>query len=893
MLSLGTRLGPYEIVGSLGSGGMGEVYRARDTALGRQVAIKILPNVFADDPDRRARFEREARTLAQLNHPHIAAIYGLESADGLRGIVLELVEGDTLSDRIRRGLNVTESLSLARQIAEALEAAHERGIVHRDLKPANIKISPEGAAKVLDFGIAKAISGEADAATADDQPTVTATGTRAGHVLGTPAYMSPEQARGQIVDRRTDLWAFGCLLYEMLTGQSSFGRETPSDTMAAILERDPDWRALPRDTPSSIRTLLKRCLEKDKRQRLDSAAAARLEIADALEGDRREPAPAPRRSGWLAAAAVAGAVVPAAVMWWLLSAPPSVDPGPPLQYTIVPPPTQLVAVPGFRRSIAISPDGRSVAYFSGTGNEQGPLVVRRLDQLEGRLVPGVPLAGEVTFSPDGQWIAFVDEAQTFKKVRVDGGAPVEIVRNPVVAGSMSWGDDDAITFGTVDPSTGLLRVSANGGDVDVLTRPDAAQHEVDHIQPAVIPRRRGVLFVIVRDDGVSEIAALDPRTHRYKSLMRGRMPYYAAIANGSARPREFLVFSLDNSVRAVPFDGDRLELAGDPVILADQVYTTANGRPNYSVSQAGTLVYMPSTALPARSLVWVDRTGSITPVQGAPMLDYTLPRLSPDSSAAVLVIGAGRTVATWNFETGNLTQVTTGPGIVNTPIWMPASRDLLFGSTRNGTVFNVYRQAADGSGAAHRLSSSGNQQFVLDVVRDGSQALIVEVNAKGWSLLLIPTVPGQRGSQFILENVGFGRLSPDGRFVAYESLESGRFEVYVRPFPDAVRARWQVSQAGSSQRGGSSVAWSRDGKELFYLDPSDAMMAARTIVMGTSLSIAPPRKLFDASFARTDRPANFDVAADGRFLMAKPDTGPAGSTSSTLVVKTRAFDVFK
>ena len=516
------------------------------------------------------------------------------------------------------------------------------------------------------------------------------------------------------------------------------------------------------------------------------------------------------------------------------------------------------------------------------------MVLRRLDQLEGRLVPGVPLAGEVTFSPDGQWIAFVDEEQTFKKVRVDGGAPVEIVRNRVIAGSMSWGDDDAITFGTVDPSTGLLRVSANGGDVEVLTRPDAAQHEIDHIQPAVITHRRGVLFVIVRDGGVMEIAVLDPKTHRYKSLLRGSMPYYAAIADGSARPREFLVFSLDNSVRAVPFDGDRLELAGDPVILADQVYTTANGRPNYSVSQAGTLVYMPSTALPARSLAWVDRAGSITPVQGAPMLDYTAPRLSPDGSVAAFVVGADRRVATWNLETGLLTRVTTGPGLDNLPIWMPDNRDLLFTSTRNGTVFNVYRQAADGSGAADRLSSSANQQFVVDVARDGSQALVFEFSGKGPSLLLIPTIPGQGSAQAVLANAEFSRLSPDGRFVAYESMESGRREVYVRPFPKAAGARWQVSQ-----QGGNSVVWSRDGKELFYLDPSDVMMAARTTVTGTSFSADAPRKLFDASFARTDRPPGFDVAADGRFLMARPETGPAGSTSSTLVVKTRVFDVFK
>jgi eukaryotic-like serine/threonine-protein kinase len=888
MLSLGTRFGPYEIVGSLGSGGMGEVYRARDTALGRQVAIKVLPNAFADHPDRQARFEREARTLALLNHPHIASIYGLESNGGLRGIVLELVEGETLLDRVRRGLGVTESLALARQIAEALEAAHERGIVHRDLKPANIKVTPDGTANVLDFGIAKAIAGDADAAPADDSPTLTGAGTRAGDVFGTPAYMSPEQARGQIVDRRTDLWAFGCVLYEMLTSRSAFGRETPSDTAAAILDRDPDWSALPADTPSTIRTLLKRCLEKDKRQRLDSAAAARLEIADALTGGRREPERATGRWRSLAVAACGGGVVAAAVMWGVLSAP-TEEPSLSFQYTIVPPATQFVAVPGFRRSIAVSPDEHSLAYLSGIGNTVGPMVLRRLDELQGRIVPGVPFAGEMTFSPDAQWIAFIDETNTIKKLRVDGGAPVEILRNQGTVGSLCWGDDGAITFTSLDPSTGVLRVSANGGEVEVLTRPDATQHEIDHTGPSVIPHRRGVLFAIVRDGGVSEIAVLDLRTHRYKSLLRGSMPHYVATVDGSAEQREFLVFSLDNTVRAVPFNGDKLEVAGDPVILADQVYMISNGRANYSISQSGTLVYMPSTAMPARSLVWVDRAGSITPVLGAPVQAYEAPRLSPDGSmAAVTVTAPDRRIATWNVKTGNLTRITTGSGVEGAPVWMPDGRDLLFGSTRIGRVFNVYRQAADGSGAADRLSPSGNQQIVQDVVRDGSQALVVEYSAKGPSVLLIPTVAGHGSSQAVLANAEGSRLSPNGRFVAYESMESGRREVYVRPFPNAIAARWQVSQ-----QGGNSVTWSRDGKELFYLDPSDAMMAARTTVTGTSFSSELPRKLFDASFARSAGPPWFDVATDGRFLMTKPKTGPAGSTSSTLVVKTRALDVFK
>ena len=889
MVAPGTRFGPYEIVGSLGSGGMGDVYRAHDTTLGRQVAIKILPSAFADDADRRVRFEREARTLALLNHPHIAAVYGLESANGQRGIILELVEGETLRDRIQRGLSVKESLALARQIAEALEAAHDRGIVHRDLKPANVKVTPDGAAKVLDFGIAKAIGRDTDAPS-DDSPTVTADGTRAGDVLGTPAYMSPEQARGQIVDRRTDLWAFGCVLYEMLTGGSAFGRETPSDTTAAILERDPDWRALPVDTPPSIRTLLKRCLEKDKRQRLDSAAAARLEIADALAGDRRDGSPATAAPRWrlLALTAGASAVVAAVIMWGLLGGR-AVDSGAPLQFTIVPPSNQIIAVPGFRRSIAISPDSRYVAYFSGPGGNIGPLVLRRLDQLEGRLVAGAAFTGEVTFSPDSKWMAVVDGLNTISKVPVDGGPPVEIVRNNIATGSLSWGDDDSIAFATLDPLTGLLRIPANGGDVEVLTRPDHAQEEVDHTAPFIIPRGRGVLFAITRTSG-ADVAVLDLKTRRYKRLIRGGMPHYVELADATGRRREFVVFAVDNSVRAVPFDVDRLELAGDPVILADQVFTTANGRANFSISQAGTLVYMPATATPARSLVWVDRKGSIAPIQGMPALAYETPRLSRDDSAAAFIVGGtDRRLATWNFKARSFTRIGGGSGAEADPAWMPDGRDLLFGSTQNGTVLNIYRQAADGSGAPKRVFPSSNQQHVRDVVPDGTQALVFEEGTKGGSLLLIPTVAGGGNPRTIFANTADPRLSPDARFIAYISVESGTREVFVRPFPDMASARWQVSRGG-----GNSVAWSRDGAELFYIDESDNMMAARTTRSGAAINVETPRKLFDSSFARIGGEwIEFDVAADGRFLMSKPDTGPAGITSSTLIVKTRALDASK
>jgi serine/threonine-protein kinase len=758
------------------------------------------------------------------------------------------------------------------------------------LKPTNITVTADRVVKIMEFGIARWMPSDADPAVSSS-----ATATALGAVIGTAAYMSPEQARGEETDKRVDIWAFGCLLYELLCGTPAFTGATSADTIAAILNAEPDWSLLPADTPLSVRRLLRRCLRKDRAHRLHDIADARIEIDEARDASDADndgvsirQRPKGRRTGWLAVAAACGALVASGVTWTLLHAP-AVDPGVPLQYTIVPPPTQLIAVPGFRRSIAVSPDGRYVAYFSGFGNMIGPLVLRRLDQLDGRLVPGVRYAGEVTFSPDARWMAFVDGLNTIRKVPVDGGPPLEIRRNQVATGSLTWGDDDAITFSTVDSSTGLLRISANGGEVEVLTRPDPTQNEVDHTEAFVLPHGRGVLFAIVRSGGVSDTAVLDLKTRRYKTLVRGSTPHYVTLVDGAGRRREFVVFAVDNSIRAVPFDGDRLELGGDPVILADQVYTAPTGHANYSISQTGTLVYMPATATPARSLVWVDRKGSITPIQGMPVLPYESPRLSPDGTVAAFIVGGrDHRLATWNFKTERLTRLGAGHGLECCPVWMPDGPDLLFGSTRNGRVINVYRQAADGSAAAVPLFPSVNQHRVQDVVRDGAQALVLEDTTKGPSLLLVHTVAGRGNPRVLLANAETSRLSPDGRFVAYVSMESGDREVYVRPFPDVTAARWQVSRGGAT-----AVAWSRDGTEIFYLDPSDAMMAARATRSGAIFSIEPPQKLFDASFARAGEWIVFDVAADGRFLMPKPETGPAGSTSSTLVVKTRAFDVFK
>jgi len=896
----GTQLGVYRVESLIGAGGMGEVYRARDTRLDRIVAIKILPPHLRQSPELQARFEREARLVSQLTHPTICTLHDVGREGAIDFLVMEYVEGESLADRLEHGrVPLNQALQIAIDIASALAHAHRHGIVHRDLKPSNVMLTKTGA-KLFDFGIAKAHRGLRTLESDPSLPTLASPGatsvTGIGAILGTVQYMAPEQLTGQIVDGRADIFALGVVIHEIVTGRKAFEGKTQASIIESILTDDPPpISTIQQSSPTALDFVVNKCFAKDPDDRWQSAHDVKSQLEWIARGSV-SAATAPSASRrfttiWrreTLAWALVGILTALSAMALLLLRPQTGDRGAQLQYTIVPPPGQLIAVPGYRRSIAISTDGRSVAYYSGTSNYIGPLVLRQLDQLEGRLIPDVLYAGEMTFSPDGRWIGFVDGLNIIWKVRVDGGPPVEIIRNTVGAGSLAWSDDDRIAFATLDPATGILRVSANGGDVEVLTRPDATHDEIDHAAPSFLPHGRGVVFSIIQRGGKQDVAALDLKTGRYKTLLRGGMPQYVEAFDGSGRRRQFLVFVVDNSVRAAPFDGDRLEVTGEPVILADQIYVTGDGKANYSISQTGTLVYMPATATAARLLVWVDRAGSVMPVPDAPSLAYTSPRLSPDGSVAAAGVGGNSHVATWSLRKRRLTQVTTGSGIDNFPIWLPNGRDLLFSSTRSGTVFNVYRQTADGSGAGDRVWTSGNNQFACDVLPDGTQALVVEQTTSGPSIYLVPTVAQRGKPNMVLANAENCRLSPDGKFMAYQSGESGHLEVYVRPFPETHSARWQASQGG-----GNSPAWSRDGKELFYLGPSDVMMAARTTSTGMTFNVEAPHKLFDASFARAGEYLNYDVAADGRFLMPRPDTGPAGSTSSTLVVKTRVFDVFK
>ena len=620
-LTPGTRLGVYEVTAKIGEGGMGEVWQARDTKLDRDVALKVLPEAFTSDPDRLARFEREAKVLASLNHPNIGSIYGLEEAEGVKALVLELVEGPTLADRIAKGpIPLDEALPIAKQIAEALEAAHEAGVIHRDLKPANIKVREDGTVKVLDFGLAKVLAGDVPNADLSQSPTVTAAGTQQGVILGTAAYMSPEQARGKVLDKRTDIWAFGCVLFEMLTGRAAFGGETLSDTIGRVMERKPQWETLPARTSLAIRTLLRRCLTKDPRQRLRDMGDARFEI-DLQVRDPCEAASAPdvvRVSSRLyrsAAIALVGALVvvilAGAFSGWRMRPPPAARP---IEFSIIPTPEaplgQLVSWDGPEVGIAFSPDGHEIVYVADrSGTSQ--LYRRPLDEAEATPIPGTEGAEKPSFSPDGQWLAYVDrDEQTLRKVRSIGGVAVEL-GEATGWGSLSWGPGGTIVASAAQgmhPGLWTLR-DIPGVSPELLVAPDPARGESAYRRPHHLPGGEAVLFTIVRAGRTideSQIGVVNAETGEKKIVhQEGFNPRYS--------PTGHLLYGLGGTIRAVPFDLDRLEVTGEPSLVVDGVATTSLGSAKFDVSSDGTLVYVPGPALyEGGRMVWVDRAATLS-----------------------------------------------------------------------------------------------------------------------------------------------------------------------------------------------------------------------------------------------------------------------------------------
>jgi Tol biopolymer transport system component len=853
----GRRLGPYEILSAIGAGGMGEVYQAHDTKLGRDVAIKVLPANFVNDPERLSRFQREARMLAALNHANIATIYGLEQCDGVTCLVMELVSGETLAERVKAGPpGIEEALKIAVQIAEALEAAHEKSIIHRDLKPANVKLTPEGKVKVLDFGLAKAFAGDTANDDPSNSPTLSAAATMQGVILGTAAYMSPEQARGKACDKRTDIWAFGCVLYALLTGRQAFQGESTTEILAAVLRGEPDWQALPSSTPRKIRDLLGRCLQKDLRRRLHDSADARIEIEEVMAAPAKvEPAAAAkgirtlsRRELIIGVGALPLVAVITGLAVWNLKPPPQ---RPVTRFAMSLPPGQRLDTA--RSAIAISPDGTRLVYSVGPSNLTAQLYIRAMEGLEAHAIPGTEGGGNPFFSPDGQWIGFTT-AGNLMKVSLSGGAPVNLTGTSAAYFGASWGDQGEIALAYQAGGAGIQKIPDTGGTPQPLTRLEKG--EASHRWPEFLPRGEGVLFMALQVANSGGIAAQSLGASEHRGLLQtGIRPRYT--------PSGHLVYSQGANLMAAPFDSQRLAITGAAVPVIEGVLA-AGEIAQYSFSSTGTLAYVPGSIQAARAnLVWVDRKGAQQPV-AAPPHNYVLPRVSPDGKRVAAGIEETDSQI-WVYDIGRdtLTRLTFERGANIDPVWTPDGKRIVFKGAGN----RLFSEPADGSGSAEPLTSS---ELAVNNVPgswspDGQVLTFMEINPNtGYDVYTLSLKDG-KPQPFVrtasLETAP--RFSPDGHFIAYASDESGRVEIYVRPYPGP-GGKWQISTEG-----GSEPVWNPKGGELFYRN-GNKMMAVEGMTQPT-FSVGKPKMLFEGPYLPTPRSfPNYDVSADGqRFLMLK------------------------
>ena len=875
---IGRQLGPFTIQSLLGAGGMGEVYRARDSKLDRDVAIKVLPATLLIDPERRARFDREARLLASLNHPHIGAIYGVEDVGDTRALVLELVEGPTLAERIESGpLPMKESLRIASQIADALDAAHQNGVVHRDLKPANIKIRTDGAVKVLDFGLAK-ISDD-DVIPSSTKAATAAMATREGVVMGTAAYMSPEQARGAPVDKRSDIWAFGCILYEMLTGRTAFDRPTWSDTIASVLEREPDWQALPGTTPVSIQRLVRRCLEKDVTRRLRDIGDARSELDDLLSS-RTDGVPAPAPTGamvvrrraplLLAGVAAVSAIVAGAAAWMLKPEPPAAASSIARVSISLPEGDTLGDL--YQPGLAISPDGRTLVYSARRPNGSGLLFARRIDTTDVTAIAGTEGGSLPFFSPDGRWIGFFAQGKLKKVLTIGGG--LQTLCDAASAEGGTWSRDDTIYFAPFNTSS-IWKVAASGGMPTEFSQIDRRRGEVSHRWPQVFPDGKTVLFTVWTGPGWDEkhleiqVGAAD-----HRRLVEG-------ASTGQYIASGHLLYSKAESLIAVPFDLPRLKVAGNPVTLVDRAYEADAEGAYFAVSESGTLANIPADAsIFARQLVRVRRDGTVERIP-APLNAYVDPALSPDGrSVAVSIQGPTQTLWIYDFARSALTTLPS-TGSAQAPLWTPDGHRLIYRLTKNG-LRNLFWRSADGSGEEERLTTGETLQTTASISHDGAFLLFADIASETgrdvWMLNLSPreaTPHAVLGTRF---SEGSATLSPDGRWLAYFSNESGRSEIYLRPFPGP------GGKLAISIGGGTEPRWSADGAELFYRN-DDKMMAVALRTSGPVPTATAPRLLFEGHYQVSDTGvAGYDVTADGRFLMVQPTVQTKPATQITLVL---------
>jgi serine/threonine-protein kinase len=840
---------------------MGEVYRARDTKLGRDVALKLLPESFTHDAERVARFRREAQILASLNHPHIGGIYGLEEAGGAQFLILEFVEGGTLADRLTRGrLPLDETVAIARQLADALEAAHEKGIIHRDFKPANIALTADGHVKVLDFGLARAID-PVTASSASMSPTLTtpAMMTGIGVILGTAAYMAPEQAKGRAADKRSDIWSFGCVLFEMLAGIRPFDGEDVSDVLATVLKSEPQWSALPQDLPPTIRGLVEGCLKKDRRQRIGDISTAQflLTAPEAIAGSgTRSMAPAPHRSTSLVLGATAVASLAVGVAGaWFASRPAAVSRA--VVHLTATPPGDSLRIGPFDPDVAISPDGRRIAYLGGAPAAVVRLYVRELDRADATELPGTDNARGLFFSPDGQWIGyFSPESSSLSKVSVHGGAPVVICRQCAGGGrGAAWGPDDTIVFTANGGARGLLTVNANGGAPSTLAVPDREKAEF-YVAPDVLPGGAIVFTIHKGSPDTAEIAVFDRATSKSKVLIRGgTQPRYADPG--------FLVYATGGMLRAMAFDAATLTVSGNPIALPDRVVTKSTGSADFIVARIGTLAYISGAVRSNEgTLVWVDRDRHEEPLV-TPARGYVALQLSPDGQRVAVDI-RDQESGIWVFDIArrNLTRLTFEPRTHVAPVWTPDGKRIIFGAFPEG-ITTPFWQSADGTGTPERLATSTNPLTPMCVTPDGMYLIAREDNPGGGSVVTI-SLGADRVIKTLLKNGTSADVSPDGRWIAYTSNESGREEVYVRPYPAVESGQWLVSNGGGRQ-----AHWTRDSKELLFTGFSGKLMAA-PMQSGSPFSTGIPRVVLDGMYSPTPL-RTYDVSPDGRrFLIMRP-----------------------
>ena len=887
--SAGDKLGPYEITGPLGAGGMGDVYRALDPRLGREVAIKVSAEQFTE------RFEREARAVAALNHPNICTLYDV----GPNYLVMELIEGENLQGP----LSLPTALDYARQIAAALQAAHEKGIVHRDLKPGNIKVKPDGSVKVLDFGLAKISTPASGNQNPQNSPTLTLDSTRAGVILGTAAYMPPEQARGEPVDQRADIWAFGVVLYEMLAGERMFEARTVSDTLAAVLLKEPDLDRV----PEQVRPLLRRCLAKEPKQRLHHIADVLLLLEEsAVTPPAPVAASAPPRSGKLAwsAVAVLGLALAAVSFLYFRQTPPAAEV---VRFQVFPPENTSFLV---RTQPLLSPDGRRLAFQTETPDGRSQLWLRSLDSLESKPLAGTEGIGGAGFwSPDSRFFGFPQQNKLMK-VEVSGGPPQTVCELPGGWSGGAWSGNGTIVFGSIvfgasGRESGLWQVSESGGAPLPLTRINASRRETFHAGPEILPDGRHFLYY--REGGESRgiyVGSLDAKPEQQSStrLLASSAVAVFAPASSPASGSGHVLFRQEGSLMAQAFDARRLELDGEAVPIAEFAASLGGPRP-FSASTTGILAYrgFGSVLEGSTQLAWFDREGKALGTAGEPGQYNTL-TLSPDGTRAAVswaVPGTGFSrsdIWVYEFARGTRTRLTSSPGVDWLATWSPDGTRIVFSSERDGGIYNLYQKASSGVGNDDLLFKSNEHKSASDWSRDG-RFLLYSVTVRGepsdrlssndlWVLPLTPGSPGGGKPEPYLQtefNEGQGRFSPDGRYVAYRSDSSGKDEVYVQPFPAASGGKWTVSQGG-----GSSPRWRGDGKELFYLSP-DAKMMSVEVSTNPVFKAGVPKALFQTAIYMSGGPTRtvtrYDATADGkRFLINSRVVGRTAPPSPITVV---------